>query len=105
MPERFEKDLLIEAESLEDLISVLSHVESYLGSFQELHVDHLDDTLLLALKSLQTELAFLVGAHEMTFRANGKEHKLQGLCAQLDEVLENIRTFQAGLPTKDIGEE
>lgn len=100
MSEEYEGRLLEEASTLEDLISIFSRMESYLGKLISSHEDVLDDELLKYLGSLQVELAYAVGAKGVRFLYDKKEHRTVGLIAQYEEVMENISVFQAGLNTK-----
>lgn len=96
--ELFENDLLREAEELQDLVAVLSRMESYLGDVQTRNL--LDDDLLKFLAIIQCDAAYLVGARHIRFLHEKKTYVVPGLLSQLEEVLDNIQSFQAGLPTK-----
>lgn len=94
---KFEKDLLMEAEGLKALVTLFN---VYLDEFDRIkkeYGEYFDHHLYTVLLYLEVKLAVLL---EKEFVIKKENLTIPGIVKQLDDVMDEIQTFQAGLETK-----
>ena len=91
-----EKDILMEMEGLDYLVQLFQGFEGLLGKAIEEYGEYLDPNVVMALECIQYDITSLTeGTIEF------ENASVPGLVKQLDDVADEVRTLQAGLPTKE----
>ena len=91
----FEDDLLHEAEGLDRLVRLFQTFDECLERLIDEYGNDLDPSLILCLELIR---------YDVNLTLNGvvkyDRFKVPGLVAQLEDVMDEIQTFQAGLKNK-----
>ena len=93
--EKFESDLLREAEGLKYLLELFQGFDSLLAKFNEEYGEYIDTTLLMAVECLQYDVAVIAEGNIVL-----DETTVPGIIKQLDDVMDEVQVFQAGKATK-----
>ena len=95
-PEQWENDLRKEAEGLDFLAKLLRGFDNLLEEAVDEYGTELDPNLVMLLEALRYDVNItLSGTVKLD---NGT--KIPGVYAQLEDVMDEIQTLQAGKPTK-----
>lgn len=90
-----EHDLLMEAEGLQNLHKLFQGFDDILADFVEEYGDYLDTNLITLLECVR---------YDVNMTLNGTvpmdNEKVPGILKQLEDVMDEIQTLQAGLPPK-----
>lgn len=101
MNQKWETNLLREAEGLKYLLDLFQGIDGLLAKFNEEYGEYIDPTLLVAIECLQYDVAVISEGNIVM-----DETTAPGILKQLDDVMDEINVLQAGLPTKEVeGEE
>lgn len=91
-----EKDILMEMEGLDHLVQLFQGFEGLLGKAIEEYGEYLDPNVVTALECLQYDVVSLTeGTIEF------ENASVPGLLKQLDDVADEVKTFDCGGKTKD----
>lgn len=95
MTRQFEARLLFEAEGLDRLSKLFQGFDDILAEFVEEYGDYLDTNLVTLLECVR---------YDVNMTLNGTvpmdNEKVPGILKQLEDVMDEVQTLQAGLPTK-----
>lgn len=101
----YEDDLLMEAEGLDKLLSLYNAVQGMLADILLDYRDYLEPNLVFL---LERNLLFTVTLINKSFVFTSEDGKhtleIDGLLAQIEDVMDEIQVFQAGKPTKKGGD-
>jgi len=101
--EQFEKDLLLESETLSTLIPLFRVFSDVLEKTLEEGGGYLDDDLLIVLQVILKEAVLVLDKSVKIPYTDGgkmKTRRIQGLVKQMADVMDEIDILQAGLDTK-----
>lgn len=94
-PESWENDLRMEAEGLTQIMLLLQASDEMLAGFLSEYGEYLDNNLVTLLEMYR---------YDVNITLNGvvplDDKEVHGIVKQLDDVMDEIQTLQAGLPTK-----
>lgn len=100
MNQPFEDDILKEAEGLDILSRLFQEFDNILDETVDEYGEHLDPNLITLLELVR---------YDVNMTLNGTvpldKVKVPGINKQLEDVMDEVQTFQAGLPTKGGGRE
>lgn len=95
MTEKWETNLLREAEGLKYLLELFQGIDGLLAKFTEEYGEYVDPTLLMAVECLQYDVATIAEGSIVL-----EDKTVKGIVGQLDTVMDEVKVLQAGLPTK-----
>lgn len=95
MNQKWETNLLREAEGLKYLLELFQGIDGLLAKFTEEYGEYIDPTLLVAIECIQYDVSVIAEGNIVM-----DEKTVKGIVGQLDDVMDEINVLQAGLPSK-----